>query len=376
MNNAKRLDTLDFFRLIAILSVMLFHYYSRWNPPESSTSLYPFGSKYNFFQWGRYGVEFFFIISGFVITYTLHATKTVGDFWKRRFIRLFPAMVIASLITYLVMLLLDKDKLFIHGHSLLNFLVSITFLPPDLLNKIVAPLHVQSNYLSGSYWSLWPEIQFYFLASTIYFLNKRNFTRNFTLFSIGLFLLNLLMYGIDTNKLHIHIPGGAMASYKFWLGSVFNLPFYMPWFLSGVLLHEVFFQKATKFIWGCLLVTAALGLCTCVLWLGHTAVIIYAGALLFFFLFIKYPGIFSHGIFRALNKAGVASYFLYLIHENIGVLLINRYGGSFHGFSGLFPIMVIVALCLFSVWFYGAVEMPVSKYLKKIMFKERKTLNQ
>lgn len=111
------------------------------------------------------------------------------------------------------------------------------------------------------------------------------------------------------------------------------------------------------------------------MWQGHAAALVYAGALLFFFLFIKYPGVFAHGIFRALNKVGVASYFLYLIHENIGVLLISRYGGYFHGFSGLFPPVVMVGLCLFSVCFYHVVEMPVSKFLKKVMFKDGKTEN-
>ncbi len=249
LNNSKRLDTLDFFRFIAILSVMLFHYYSRWNPPENTTSLYPFGAKYNFFQWGRYGVEFFFIISGFVITYTLHATNTVADFWKRRFIRLFPAMVFASLITRLLMVLLDKDNLFIQGHSLLNYLVSITFLPPVLLNRILAPLHIQGHYLSGSYWSLWPELQFYFLASLIYFSNRAKFARNFSFIGTGLFLLYLLMYSMDSGKLPVHLSDAVRAAYIV-CASVFNLPFYMPWFLTGVLLHEVFVHKATKLTWG------------------------------------------------------------------------------------------------------------------------------
>ncbi len=306
-----------------------------------------------------------------MITYTLHATNTIADFWKRRFIRLFPAMVFASLITYLLMLMLDRDKVFVHGHSFLNVLCSVTFLPPDLLNKLFAPFHIECNYVSGSYWSLWPEIQFYFLASLIYFLNKRGFTRNFSLLSISVFLAWLLMYAIDQQKLPIQLPGIVMGAYKF-CASVFNLPFYIPWFLTGVLLHEVFFHKATKFIWGCLFITVALGFCACILWLGYTAVIIYTASLLFFFLFIKYPGVFAHGFFRTLNKVGVASYFLYLIHENIGVLLVHRYGGYFQRLSGLFPLLVIIVLCVFSVLFYRAVEMPVSRFLKKVMFRANK----
>lgn len=67
-----RIQILDGFRAISILSVLLFHFFSRWTPPLSSESFYPYGSKYfSWFQYGGVGVEFFFMISGFVIYFTL-----------------------------------------------------------------------------------------------------------------------------------------------------------------------------------------------------------------------------------------------------------------------------------------------------------------
>ncbi len=59
----KRIGILDGFRAIAIIAVMLFHYYSRWMPPGNIISLYPYGDKYNYFGHGNLGVEFFLLLA-------------------------------------------------------------------------------------------------------------------------------------------------------------------------------------------------------------------------------------------------------------------------------------------------------------------------
>ena len=161
-----RIRVLDGFRALAILMVIFFHYFSRWN------KLYPYGNKYDFFVYGKMGVQFFFIISGFVILYTLENTTDFVTFWKKRVIRLFPSMLIASIITYFIFVSFDTELLFPASHFFKNILASITFIPPDTLASIFNN-KVQLDYISGSYWSLWPEIQFYLFVSTIYFFNKK-----------------------------------------------------------------------------------------------------------------------------------------------------------------------------------------------------------
>lgn len=100
---------------MAILMVLLFHYFSRW------TFLYPYKDKYDFFTYGKMGVQFFFIISGFVILYTLENTTNFITFWKKRMVRLFPSMLIASIITYFVFVLFDTKCLFPTSHFLKYF---------------------------------------------------------------------------------------------------------------------------------------------------------------------------------------------------------------------------------------------------------------
>lgn len=84
-------------------------------------------------------------------------------------IRLVPSIFIASLITFLFFNLFDKGNISPTSHSFNNFLVSISFINPTLLQYV---FKTDFNYINGSYWSLWPEIQFYFFAGILYFLNK------------------------------------------------------------------------------------------------------------------------------------------------------------------------------------------------------------
>lgn len=364
--NSNRLDTLDSFRFLAIFSVLLFHFYSRWTPPLNPVSLYPYGSRFDFFPYAKYGVEFFFTISGFVITYTLSATRSIGDFWKKRFIRLFPAMLLASLVTYLAFLLFDNNRILPDCHSFINIFYSLTFLSPQLLNSLLQPFGISGAYLNGSYWSLWPEIQFYFLVSTVYFLNRKHFIRNFSMVVMGICAIRWLMGNLQTsNKLHLHLHQSVFDWYNYWIGEVFNLPTYLLWFYNGVLFHELFFKKAGFQVFIFLAVSIFL-----TFYMNQIRELVLSNIpiLLFFGLFLLRPGIFSGGVFRVFNKIGVASYFLYLIHEALGVLLINKLAILMGGFSYLFPVLLIVGFPALSVWLYRIYEKPVGAWLRSVMY--------
>src|SRR5258707_5399491 len=92
--NDARVEYLDGLRGIAIGLVVLFHAYARW--PE----IVPFGNEFAsvwLFSYGFLGVELFFLISGFVILMTLTKCANFSEFILRRWLRLFPAMLISSI---------------------------------------------------------------------------------------------------------------------------------------------------------------------------------------------------------------------------------------------------------------------------------------
>ena len=78
------IEIIDFLRGIAALSVVLFHYAT-----SSIASIKPNATS-EFFEWGRLGVQVFFVISGFIIPYAMYASSykvnDIGKYLFRRFL--------------------------------------------------------------------------------------------------------------------------------------------------------------------------------------------------------------------------------------------------------------------------------------------------
>ena len=91
-----RLRSLDGLRGVAIIGVILCHCYG----PEFAWYL-PFGDHYSEFYPARNGWAgrlLFFLIPGFVILMTLEKCRSLSEFAVRRWLRLFPAMFVGSLV--------------------------------------------------------------------------------------------------------------------------------------------------------------------------------------------------------------------------------------------------------------------------------------
>lgn len=94
---------LDGVRAIAALRVLSFHYFSQ----------FAIDSPFPGFQWGRLGSLVFFTLSGFVITALLieefHRSGTLDlwSFWKRRLLRLVPALVFVLAVLMVLGTLVD-----------------------------------------------------------------------------------------------------------------------------------------------------------------------------------------------------------------------------------------------------------------------------
>ncbi len=126
-----RIDYLDGLRAIAIISVAFYHYYYIL-PNKYEASFGKNIGEFFFFKHGGYGVMLFFSISGFVITQTLHSSKTPMHFISKRFARLFLTMLICSIITFTISFIEPRNYL----STFYNFLPSLTFLDPRIFNGI------------------------------------------------------------------------------------------------------------------------------------------------------------------------------------------------------------------------------------------------
>jgi peptidoglycan/LPS O-acetylase OafA/YrhL len=354
-----RIELLDSFRAIAILMVIFFHFFSRW------ISLYPYAGHYDFFGYGKFGVHFFFMISGFVIFFTLERTNTFKQFWLNRYIRLLPSMFFASVFTYLFFVLFDTDFLFPTSHYLKNILVSLTFIQPDLISSLTH-YRFELDYISGSYWSLWVEIQFYLLAATVYFIFSKRFYICFFLIAGILVIASFLLS-------HIYSNSFLIVKLKV-LRSIFNLISALPFFCLGSIFY-VFYKNNANQIKNSIFLKISFIFFTAFLALNNWQDLRLLGLILFFillfFLMIYYQKSISFLDNKLLNTIGVSSYFLYLIHENIGVFLIHKNGLATNNFYFFQPLLIIVFLIIVSILFSKYLESYVIQFLKNLIKKHQ-----
>ena len=153
----KRFETLDAFRGLAALAVVILHYTSAYR--------LHYGHFYNKsfdFKYGYLGVQFFFMISGFVIFLTLNYSTSAIDFLYKRFSRLYPVFWACVFITFTIIAALGlpgREKSF----------YTIKW------NLTMIPTVFGSSAIDGAYWSLVPEFFFYLnMAFLLLFKNKNN----------------------------------------------------------------------------------------------------------------------------------------------------------------------------------------------------------
>ncbi|MGW1276658.1 acyltransferase family protein [Streptomyces tsukubensis] len=163
---APRLYALDALRVIAAVAVLLFHFAGidkatdvNWgeNPRHLFPELFPFA------KYGSYGVQLFFIISGFVICLSAWG-RTPGQFIKARFLRLFPAYWFSVIVGVLVWRLLPED------------VRPTPTISDSLTNLTMFQVPMNVPHIVGAYWTLWIELCFY-LVFLVVLMKEINYQR-------------------------------------------------------------------------------------------------------------------------------------------------------------------------------------------------------
>jgi peptidoglycan/LPS O-acetylase OafA/YrhL len=138
---------LDGLRFIAAIAVLFFHYAFRGHAEGGYLTL-SFPELSPAAQYGFLGVQLFFMISGYVITWSIEG-RTVRYFAAHRLIRLYPTFWCCALFTFLIE---RATHLFYPG------------LRASLVNITMVPGWFGFADIDGVYWSLATELQFYILV--------------------------------------------------------------------------------------------------------------------------------------------------------------------------------------------------------------------
>ena len=303
----QRLAGLDGLRALAIALVIGFHYFARWTPPLDTVNRYPYGDAWAHFApfvYGYLGVNVFFMISGFVISMTLVRSSNFLNFAYKRFARLFPSMLLCSTLTYLTLRALPQTAFL---RPWWDFLPSLTFTEPYLWSFLT---HRHFASMDGAYWSLVVEVKFYFWIAVLYFgLRARNLYAGA---SVGFGVLMVVLFAMH----RLALP------HQWVVEDVFVTP-YLPWFVAGVGFHAL--HRGSRYGW-VLLAQALLALSLPGIVDGEPSWpdwIAFAGGSTLFFALLYRPAWVALLAAPALAGIGEASYSLYLLHQEIGVAVLQ-----------------------------------------------------
>ena len=158
MIKSQRIDWLDYGRLFSAISVMAFHYMYR--APADGTVPGDFGSFGSIARYGFLGVDFFFIVSGFVILFSAVGSEP-DRFAVARLVRLYPAFLFCMIVTLSVRLASG------HEISPLSIFANLTLVPEIFGQPAV----------DGVYWSLAFEIVFYVAVFLIMLIGGGRYLR-------------------------------------------------------------------------------------------------------------------------------------------------------------------------------------------------------
>lgn len=320
MERQARLHIIEALRGLAALGVTWFHLTNSYTGDDAVRAS---GS------YGWLGVEVFFVISGFVIPYSLYVANyqitDFGRFLARRLVRLEPPY----LVSIALVILLQFASSYAPGFRGADPHYSVPQIAAHLLYMIPFTSY---HWIGGVYWSLAYEFAFYITAG--------------------------LLFSVVWNR---HLLFTAALS-----GLVF---------LAGFGLTHAWDARLLLFLFGIAAVRYYVGRDR--LWLFAACIAANAGIIVLIgsplsalaglitalmVVFVKIPA------WRPLTALGAISYSLYLIHGPIGGRVVNLGGRFIHGQLQEFALsLVALAISLICAWvFYRAIEVASTRASKRI----------
>jgi peptidoglycan/LPS O-acetylase OafA/YrhL len=347
-----RLEELDGLRSVAILVVALYHYAYFWTPSGRGEALLPYGDALQSIpvqDLGGVGVSLFFIISGLVISISLHHAGSLGRFAVLRAIRLWPTLLICGTLTYLATQALGPPEL---QRSPAEAAISMAFLPPEHVGKLLGQPDWQ--WLDGAYWSLWVEVRFYAVVGLIFFVSRGRLLPGWIAFCV----LGALM--------HIAALGGSAAA-----DATAGLLFaeHQPYFSAGIALALLMRGRTRSPATALLLVAFVQALLYARVGPDWSATRLAAEVAIFALaaLAALAPRRIALLGWGPVVLMGQASYVFYLLHQNFGIAILNAIPVTWAGAGIAAMLLVQAGIAVFSVMLFVAIERPLGRRLRKVV---------
>lgn len=325
---SNRLYQIDLLRIISAFMVMIYHYSFRGYYSQVYCSV-EFPVLGRFGKYGYLGVSLFFLISGFVILMSIQ-NKTLSEFIKSRFLRLYPTYWLCLLITYFLTQTSGND---LFSVSRLQLIANAT-----MFNGFV-----KIPYVDSVYWSLLVEMKFYIIMA-LFILARKNIKLSEDSF-ISLYLLISLVF----------VTGMFKESIIYKIANYFLMFRFSHFFISGMLFYQMYRSEIDSRKVIQLFISFALSL----YWVNIEASILtlkyseygidFSNIVVSLFIVLVYILFYFMitGKMENLNRKwfltfGALTYSLYLLHQNIGYLILNKLSLIMSKYLALFLVSLFV----------------------------------
>ncbi|WP_178983479.1 acyltransferase family protein [Winogradskyella helgolandensis] len=358
--------SLDGLRFIAAIAVLLFHKINNtdWLYYESSPILY---RAFSFiFRNGFIGVNFFFVLSGFLITYLIQSeifyngSFNFKGFIARRVLRIWPLFFLIVII----------------GFSIKDNTDGIFYYISFLSNIEVIYNHGNQSGILFPLWSVSIEEQYYFLIPLIFIIFKIDNKNKFMFVYVGLLLVSIFyqfIYNNNINKLHYSTMscitdlsiGGMTATLVFYSKSFVN-----------------YFKNLKGFS---IVVIYILGISYIFIRVYIDHILIFRVfercvlALFFAFIILEQTystnSLFKISKFNFLNRSAKYTYAIYMFHM-IFIIYIHHYWKAYAIYDNIIidifikTILVIILTYFLSILSYRYIESPFLRLKNKFNWKK------
>ena len=337
-----RVEVLDLLRLIAVLAVVLFHYGFRGAAADGLT-LVSLPDLEPVAKYGYLGVQFFFVISGFVIAYSA-AGRTASGFAIARIARIYPGFLVCMTATFLVTLAIGAPRF-------------ETSLGQWLANLFVVSPALRQPFMDGAYWSIVYELIFY---GWVFLLMSLGWFRRY----IDWIVIVWLAVSIADEML---VHSGLLHRLFVTDQSAF--------FAAGLVLYEIYRGRRDRKVMLLLALATVTAVDQAILGAAWTrdhyhvtldnwivaAVCLGAIGLVWLATRVRALPLPSPVILAI----GGLTYPMYLLHQHIGFMLFNRFEG--YASAAVLIVATVAAMIALSWAIWRFVERPAQRGLKDML---------
>jgi exopolysaccharide production protein ExoZ len=352
MGNQNRIVSLDWLRGIMALSILFYHI-----SDFTFTQNHALDSGSILGRLGIYAVSIFFILSGLSMTFVYHSKintiENSFNFFVRRFFRLLPLLWIVCILKIVFLIYFSHDYAIKPATLLLNFTGLFGFVKPGA-------------YIPLGAWSIGNELVYYALTPIIFYIyNKKIVFGN-------LFFLFTLLIGAYFCFIAMDSNHSLSDQWHVYINPFNNFFFYV----SGIFMYYNFksitFSKS--FTYSILIISFLLFTFLPVhhdlihIVTGTYRMIFFAISFLIVLAFYKFNISVPQIVDRPMEKLGIATYGVYLIHPIVH-MYVGHYisADTFKNQLILFILVTIITIPL-SLYSFYYMESKIMILAKKVTY--------